>query len=296
MKKNLSLGIAMLMLTGCFEKEHENPLSALSVEHNSIQMTIGDSWLYKHMFINVGIDSSLHLPDTLVGYSYFKALKDTVIDSKSYLIIEGRDYEVDRDSVSVFKKRSAIHLSDTISMFEFQTGDFGFMSGVLKAAMPQYRLTNSNYGTTIMKKINLHKLSLVFSYDPKIYSDFVYPLIFPLIKDSIYIYRDTADPNGNGPYRRKFISIEKVIIPLGQFEAYKLEWLVKEAIGIDSIFAYDWIGDRGLLKRFWDCGKNTIDDSLGIPLDTCQTYDILEKIGITDINPDTIIPWGRRKD
>jgi hypothetical protein len=111
MKKILSLVIALLLLTGCFEKERENPLSALSLEHNSIQMKTGDSWLYKRMFIN-----------------------------------------------------------------------------------------------------------------------------------------------------------------------------------------YDWIGADGLLKRFWDCGENTIDDSRGMPLDTFQTYDILEKIGTADIDPDTIIPWGRRKD
>ena len=296
MKIILGLVIAMLLLTGCFEKERENPLSALSLEHNSIQMKTGDSWLYKRMFIIVGIDSFLGLPDTLIGYSYFKALKDTAIESKSYLIIEGRDYEVDQDSVSVLKKRFAIHLSDTISMYEFRPHCFGFISGVLKAATPPYRLTKSNFGTTVLKRINLQKISSVFGYDSKVYADFVYPLVFPLTKDSIYIYRDIADPNGNAPYRRKFIGIEKVTVPFGQFEAYKIEWLVTEAIGIESIFAYDWIGADGLLKRFWDFGENIIDDSLGMPLDTFQTYDILEKIGTADIDPDTIIPWGRRKD
>lgn len=294
MKRKILCGIIMLIQTGCFEKEQDNLLSPLSLERNSIQMNAGDSWLYRRMFIIEGLDSSLQFPDTLVGYSYFQAIKDTVIDSKSYLIIEGSDYDIAKDTILILKRRSAVHLSDTILMYLFNSGAHGFTSGVLKASIPQCRLTISNFGTAALKRILLQKMSLTMGYDTTIYNDFVYPLIFPLIKDSIYIYRDTGDPKGNLPYRHKFVGIERVTIPLGQFEAYKFEWMTKEAFGIDSFFGYDWIGENGLLKRLWDCGSNMIYGPLSEPIDTCRSWEIIEKIGTIDIDPDTLIPWGKR--
>jgi len=36
--------------------------------------------------------------------------------------------------------------------------DHGFYIGVLKTAMPQYRLTTSNFGTEVLKRIHLQKI------------------------------------------------------------------------------------------------------------------------------------------
>jgi hypothetical protein len=108
----------------------------------------------------------------------------------------------------------------------------------------------------------------------------------------VYTYRDSGDASGNLPYRRRFIKTENIIIPLGQFEAYKFEYLATEALGIADIQFYDWIGKNGLLKRYIDSGMNILSDSLGDSIGTVRTYDITELVGQTDINPDTLKPWG----
>src|SRR5512136_3061571 len=108
----LTVGMAILMLAVCCGRNPYYPGNALSLDRNSIHMNAGDSWLYKRSFINIGMFAATGAPDTLVGYSYFQATKDTVIDAKQYLIIDGRDYEVGKDTISIYRKRSAVHFSD----------------------------------------------------------------------------------------------------------------------------------------------------------------------------------------
>jgi hypothetical protein len=295
--KRISLfgAIPFLMVACSGRNPDDNTVSALPLDRNGIQMNVGDSWLYRRSLINIGMFAATGAPDTLVGYSYFQAAKDTIIDAKEYLIIEGRDYDVGKDTICIYKKRSAIHFSDSaISMYEFKTGDYGFMSGVLKTAASALFLTKDNYGMAMLKKMEIARLLKSANYDTNVYWDFVYPVIFPLIKNAVYTYRDSMDSNGNLPYRRKFLGIESINVPSGAYDAYKFEWLVKEALGIDSVYGFDWDGAHGLLKRYFDLGNNYICDDLGILRDTCRSYDILEHIGNADINPDTLVPWGRR--
>lgn len=284
-----------LVVCACSENNLNDPNSALPLVHNSIQMKVGDTWLYKRTLVASGISAYIDFPDTLVGYSFFRATKDTVMDLKTYLIVEGRDYEVDKDSITVFNKRVAIHFSDSgTSLYEFRTNGYGFGSGVLKDATAECRLTKSNYGATMLEKLHLRKLMAAAGYDTTVYSDFVYPILFPLVPDSIYTYRDYGDPNGNGFYRRKFLGVVPVSVPVGNFYAYKIEWLVKESMGVDSVYGFDWIGENGLLKRYWDYGNSVLSDSMGSPMGTFHTYDIMEKIGYKDIDPGTLVPWGKR--
>jgi hypothetical protein len=99
MKKCL-LVIGFVLLS-CTNKLHDNPISALPLDHNTINMKIGDSWLYRQTYINIVDSGSFDFPETLITYSYFSASKDTTIDSMSYLIIDGHNYEIDRDSVYI---------------------------------------------------------------------------------------------------------------------------------------------------------------------------------------------------
>jgi hypothetical protein len=131
-------------------------------------------------------------------------------------------------------------------------------------------------------------------YDSSVYYDFTYPMIFPLIRDSIYVYRDSGYSRGNLYYRRKFLGIEDVKISIGTFQAYKWEWMTKEALLVDSIYFYDWIGVNGLLKRYVDCGRTTISDSLGTTTAILRSWDIMELIGSQDIDIDTLKPWGKQ--
>lgn len=282
-----------LVMFSCNSEKHDNPMAPLPLDHNTISMKVGDSWLFQRQFINNPDSGTFDFPDTLIGYSYFSATKDTIINGKNFLIIDGRDYEVEKDTISIFKKRSAIHLGDTVLMYEFNTGDWGFMSGLMKQKAVKPTLSKSNYGTSILKKILLQKLLASSGYDTSVYCDFVYPMVFPFIKDSAYVYRDSGDPRGNFYYRKRFLGTEIISTKLGQFQAYKIEYLTKESLGIDSILYYDWVGLNGLLKRYVDCGHNEISDSLGNTTGRVRTYDISELIGRQDINPDTLKPWGK---
>lgn len=283
-----------LVMFSCNNEEHDNPVAPLPLDHNSISMKIGDSWLFQRQFINIPDSGTINFPDTLIGYSYFSVTKDTIINGKNYLIIDGKDYDIGKDSISIYKKRSAIHLGDTVLMYEFNTGNMGYMSGLMKRQANRFTLSESNYGTSILKKILLQKLIVTSGYDTSVYYDFVYPMVFPLVNDSAYVYRDTGDPRGNLFYRKRFIGTENISTKLGQFQVYKLEYLAKEAIGIDSMLFYDWVGLNGLLKRYIDGGHSDITDSLGITTARIRNYDISELIGRNDINPDTLKPWGRK--
>jgi hypothetical protein len=175
-------------------------------------------------------------------------------------------------------------------MYEFNTGDFGFNSGLMKQQANTPLITKSNYGTSILKKIFLQKMLASTHYDTSVYYDFVYPMIFPLIKDSAYVYRDSGDPRGSSFFKRRFLGVETISTKLGQFQTYKFEYLT----GLDSVFFYDWIGSNGLLKRYIDAGHSDVSDSIGNIIGKIRTWDISELIGRTDINPDTLKPWGRK--
>ncbi|MGA2508241.1 MAG: hypothetical protein ABSF80_12275 [Chitinispirillaceae bacterium] len=293
MKQITFYALMFFLFVSCSEKKHDNPVDSLPLDRNGIVMQVGDSWLYRQRFINVGLHDTTLLPDTIAGYSYFQATKDTTIDAMDYLIIEGRDYEVDKDSIHICKKRSAVHFSDSLlSMYEFNTGDAGYLSGVMKAAVSTVHVTRANYGTLIMKKMFLAKLLTTTSYDTSVFYDFVYPIIYPLTPDSTYLYRDYSDPWGNSYMRRKFCGVETIQVPAGIFPAYKFEYLLSGLPDSESL--YDWVGLHGLLKRSSYIPNNMICDDLGVPVDSCSSYDIYELIGKNDIDPDTLVPWGRR--
>jgi hypothetical protein len=298
MKRMIVFGITLVLLVACDKKGLDNPVSALSLDHNSIQMKIGDSWLYRQTFVNAGLTAESLIPDTLTGYSFFQVKKDTTIDSKSFLIVEGRDYEIEKDSVQISRNKFGIYFSDSIiTMYVFRTesSEAGYSTGVMKSAASQPYLTRNNFGTSILKKIAFCKLANALAFDSSPFWDFVTPVCFPLVKDSIYVYRDSGSPTGHMKVRRRFSGIESVQVPAGVFESYKFEWLTNEYFSsTDSVSYYDWVGNNGLLKRYAYFPKSVIADELGTPVDSCPSYQLYELMGKNDINPDTLIPWGKR--
>jgi hypothetical protein len=82
-----------------------SPISPLPEEKNPIYLAIGDTWTYSRSFINSGLYDALGLPDTLYGYSHFRVTKDTIIESLLYTIVEGKDYDIAKDTIKVFNKQ-----------------------------------------------------------------------------------------------------------------------------------------------------------------------------------------------
>jgi hypothetical protein len=294
MKKGIA--IAILLFCACIADKN-NPISKLPLDHNGIQMKVGDSWLYRNTWIFEGLQPRDSLPDTLVmNYTYCYAEKETTIDSKKFLIINGREYNIDKDTVDIYKGKFAIHFSDSaISMLTIDLGNnHDDFKSVFKTTTKNMQFERKKYG----KKISINN-KLFADYRNYLYGvkDFVYPIIYPLIQDSIYDYRDSSIINWKQslPMHRKFCGIETVNIPAGTFEAYKFDLLWKEnffdTIVDDSVQSFDWIGAHGLLKHYSYESKAIITY---INTDTCPMYGIYEFIGSNDINPDTIVPWGKK--
>jgi hypothetical protein len=292
MNRVTAVGIALFLFIACADEgNNTNPI--LPLDHNVIQMAVGDSWLYRQSFIDVCLHDTTQLPDAVAGYSYFLATKDTTIDSTTCLIIEGQDYVVGKDSIQIFRKRFAVHLSDSlVAVYAFHTGDvLAFNSGVMKAGTQAVTLTTANYSTSATRKVVLPRLLAATGYDTSVFFDFVCPIVYPLRQDSTYVYRDSSDPRGNTPMRRTFRGVEDIQVPAGDFQAYKLQY---DFGFTDSARFYDWVGQHGLLKRYYYIPNDVIYDTLGVAIDSCDCYGIYELVGNSNINPDTLVPWGRR--
>ena len=91
--------ITFLITLHCNEKNHSNPVSALPLDRNPIQMNVGDSWLYRHTITRIGLKRPSILPNPTIQYAFFQATKDTAIDLLPFLIIDGREYENGKDSI-----------------------------------------------------------------------------------------------------------------------------------------------------------------------------------------------------
>jgi hypothetical protein len=87
----------------------------------------------------------------------------------------------------------------------------------------------------------------------------------------------------------KFLGVENIGIFSGVQTAYKYELLTST----DSITYLKWIGLNGLLKRYLYIPRSEAVDSLGAIIGSIRSWDIYELIGRTDINPDTLKPWGK---
>lgn len=289
MKKYLFVfGLALL---SCVNKKLNNPVSALPLDHNTINMSVGDSWLYRHTFINIPDSGTFNFPDTFVSYDYFTASKDTTIDLKPYLIIDGREYNIEMDSIAVVPNRCALHLSDTVSEYDFAGIPAEFMK---RTAFHQNLnvLSMNKFGTTALKKLALSKLLAATDYDVSVYCDFAYPIMFPLVVDSNYVFRPDNDPHGNLAMHYKFLGVENINIFSGNQSAYKYAFL-NDDLGLDSFPVFTWIGLNGLLKRYFYDGHMTFIDSLGAIIGTAKFWEIDELIGKSDINPDTLKPLSK---
>lgn len=283
------------LLISCGSDKTNNPVSSLPLDYNTIQMSVGDSWLFQRRLINTPVSGVVEVPDTVVSYSYFSATKDTSIDGKTYIIIDGRNYEIEKDTVLVLRKRSAIHLGDTVLMYEFNTGSINdWSSDLLKRQMTSAHWTPSHAGSFLFSEMQIHKMSVAASYDTSVFYDFVYPVVFPLTQDSAYVYRDAGDPRGSLYYQKRFLGTENVETPLGQFPTYKFEYLVNESMGVDSMQILDWVGVNGVVKRYMNLGYTIFGDSLGNTTGRMKSEFYLDWIGKNDIDPDTLKPWGRQ--
>lgn len=280
-----------LFLSSCDTTDSTEPPAKIG--NGIIEMQVGDKWLYRDYMVNL----AYQLPDTIMRYTYLEAVKDTQIDNSTYIIIEGFDYDVNQTTVDSAFKRFAITINDSECVaFEFLDDD-GVSSNELYGEPFGFNLNrHSSVDRNIKQKdlrymfFNNVKLTRVFDTD--VFYDKVYPLQFPLVKDSAWYFRREGDDLLGVIYRKKYLGNEILETPIDTIDAIKCEMLVSEALNMPGLVYFQWYGKNGMVKTFIDFGENLITDSGDSIIDSYHTYNVIELIGHEPINSDTLSPWG----
>jgi hypothetical protein len=69
------------LVTGFFScGQEKNPLQSLQEKTMPVSYEIGQKWLYKRAFINVGLSRFMDFPDTIPGYAFFEVVDTQTID------------------------------------------------------------------------------------------------------------------------------------------------------------------------------------------------------------------------
>lgn len=281
----------LIILLFCSEKSRDgNPL--LPTDNNPIQIKVGDSWLYRRTFVIEGMQAILGFPDTLIGYTYFKAVKDTVINSLNCIVVEGKDYEIAKNEINILTSRFAYHLSDSaIIEYTYTESQLGFSIGIMKCQSSDILSKfKKNYGTMLLKKLSLQRLLNDIRYDTLVFRDLVYPIRYPLEINKPFYYRDIGDPKENVSMGKEYLGQETIEINGNKYQCFIFTYLYGDFIeNINKqsrIIFREYVSSIGLVKRYME-QEMQLTDSI-----KTMSYDITEFIGRNAINPDTLKPWG----
>jgi hypothetical protein len=283
----LVLCVACIILS-C--ESERSPLQPLQESKIPVEYEIGQKWLYKRTFINIGLSQFMDYPDTILGYAFYEVVDTQTIDDSIYFIIDGIDFDIGKTSVDTILQKWAVFISDSIlKVLEYETGGFGFSQGPFKQ-----RALSISFPARLRQ--SLYKKAHV-NYLPG-FRDEVYPLHFPLVKNQKWVYRYGKESQDTENMYRKYMGQENISVPAGYLKAYKIDWLLSEywadqLENASDLAGFDWYDSKGLIKRFFQYGKSTVTDSLGTVIGTItQSYDILEFLGEFRIDPDTLHTYG----
>jgi hypothetical protein len=279
----LTLCVSIIIVASCNSDKY--PFRPLQEQTLPISYEIGQKWLYKRLFVNIGISKILDCSDTVLGYACFTVVDTNTINDSQVFIIEGVDYDIQKDSIYSFRRKWAVFISDSImKVLEYSSSENGFSQGPFKR-----RNIIDSFESPIDIRRALYKNARIKYNDGLEYES--YPLKFPLIIDRKWIYRyghDVADD-----IYRKYCGQEVVSVPAGNINTYKIEWLFSEYYQTkeDSIntCGYDWYNAKGLVKRYFQFGETIVTDSFGETIGKISnSFDILEFLGEFSFNPDTL--------
>jgi len=284
--------VVALLMIGC--EASKDGITPVSIEKDWLKYEVGQTWTYKRTFINQGSWELMKVPDTLYGYSEFAVTKDTAFEQAEWLIIEGNDYEVNRDSISKTPSRYAVSFTDSsLRVYQFKDSVLGFSWGPFKRRAIASGLTKSDFSKySIARSKILAEKAYPATYDPIIFSDLFVPIVFGV--DSGYTWRIRAenDPHQNLPIEKRYLGRETIHLPSGVFDAYKFELLTGKYLFVSDLFIFQWYDSRSLLKRLSEYGSSDIQDDSGVTIGTINSWEIFEYLGTGNVNPDTLVPWG----
>lgn len=269
----------MLALAGCSDgtirshllvAEDTTALPQALSETGPVSLPLGQGWLYRQESIMTGLRALTGEPDTVVSYQYFRAEKDTVMDSLVWRVVSTRHRFVGKDSVWKSQGRSAFHWS---------------LSGLTEKVLRSTGFQAGAFGRIAASGAELDTTGV---------TDLVTPLAFPLQKDSIYTWR-TWTARGSSVVRRKYLGTEAIATSQGKVSAWKFSWLTEEYLPATVAFKItDWVDKSGLLRKESDYGYGSVTDVDGQEIGKVRQLMNIWRVGSQDISEDTLVPWGRR--
>lgn len=280
-----SVAAAIFLLHSyCQDTNPSSSSGPLNEGINPIRFQVGQKWAFRRFMINLGLQSPGFLRDTMTSYTNFECTKDTTIESMQYLILEATDYEPDWENMDTYRRRYAVHLSDSIvKVLEFR-GDYGFFVTPFKLAREKKR------HRTDLREYVAQKRMAKLNFDTLAFEDLTFPLVFPLIPGESWYYRQ-PNTKDHLPLRKTYEGRESVTVPAGSFHCFRIKWELQEMWqgAFDDMFMTDWISQSGVVKRYADFGEIEHTSETGESLGTFRSYDIAEYLGSHHVSPDTLL-------
>jgi hypothetical protein len=269
--------ISLLCILGCDKEDPASTPEPKVILTSPVKIKVGDTWLYRRMFINEGLRKATGVPDTIDSYRFIRATGDTQIEDMPFILLEIRDRDRDKDSVFITQSRCAVHVGDSvliqISLSKPKSGFMGELFG---------RVAGNSIDSLLQR----------IGQDTQNVFDVVTPLRFPLRPGQLQTYR-TSGIGMNEMRSLRYLGEEHVTTPAGSVLGWKFEMIMPDYFPKDVRY-FQWIGPHGLLKYHVYGGVSTItkENSASGRLDSIVNSEIVEYMGTEDISEDTLHPWS----
>jgi hypothetical protein len=243
---------------------------------NSVSLKIGDTRLYRRLFLQEGVRKATGEPDTLYAYKFVKVIGDTQINGMNFFLLESRVRDIEKDSIRINILHSAIHVDDS-SVIEVKLSKNWMQAGIGSALFGRIAATPTD---STMVRIAKDSIGVF---------DVVSPLRFSLRVGDVYTYRCEGIA-GNMALQRRYLGMETVETVDGNRNAWKfatvpLDYFPK---GMSAIY---WFEEQGLLKFRVDQPAGWVHNFYGDSL-WLHVAEQVEYMGTKDISEDTLYPWS----
>jgi len=252
------LGLAVLGLVGC-DSDSDKNRPDMEFDY---PLTIGSSWQYERIF-SVFFDEEAHA----------NGLTDLVFNSVGSVEIMGS--EVLFDNIEVYDFASSLTEEDnqprlSNSYYNYDNNSlicYGYInSGLLDPksnnVKKYYNFDNKKFSNPqeIISYLESGLVRNELSKDDSIYYDPAKCYVFPLYEDQEWNYRNSDD---SWKIVKTVIGKEKVEVPAGKFDCWKIQWSYPESSWVNDIEYYEYVSQEGVVKRVIELRNSTITDEDG---------------------------------
>lgn len=232
---------ALALAPGC-QRAPSGPEGGIQ---NDLEEPVGQgrTWVYRSTGIYPGLEK---YPDTLVGFSRYNCVGDTLIDGRSFWVVDEIYLSREGFKVDTAHSRGYIHLGeDSVVVYHWKHSSWRSTGGVFKRSAEQRAKVRPvpAVATTAARWSDAR-------YDTSHFGDMVIPIVYPLVEGSRWDYRAEDDPSGGLPVQREYVGEDTIAVPAGRFRAQVMEWDWDSSAlpGVVERRRTDWLAGFGLVK------------------------------------------------